>query len=134
MSLPDRVEVSSGSVELLRDMSAAWRLTWTYHDDEPRPPEPVELVDEQRIELALPGILQEPAAFRPLMQRDGARYAVVRVDLRHFQPVQLTVLIQKLARGLKNRRGKDQPMWCLHCHPEHHFIDTVWSCLEGMGG
>ena len=37
-------------------------------------------------------------------------------------------------KGLKNRRGKDQPMWCLHCHPEHHFIDAVWSCLEGMGG
>jgi DEAD/DEAH box helicase domain-containing protein len=25
--------------------------------------------------------------------------------------------------GLKNARGKDQPMWCLHCHPEHQFID-----------
>ena len=36
--------------------------------------------------------------------------------------------------GLKNARGKDQPMWCIHCHPEHHFIDAVWSCLERMGG
>jgi hypothetical protein len=36
--------------------------------------------------------------------------------------------------GLKNAKGKDQPMWCLHCHPEHHFIDSVWSCLERMGG
>src|SRR5215207_11058889 len=27
--------------------------------------------------------------------------------------------------GLKNRRGKHQPMWCLHYHPEHHFIDAV---------
>ncbi len=36
--------------------------------------------------------------------------------------------------GLKNARGKDQPMWCLHCHPEHHFVDAVWSCLERMGG
>jgi hypothetical protein len=36
--------------------------------------------------------------------------------------------------GLKNARGKDQPMWCLHCHPEHHFIDSVWSCLERMRG
>jgi hypothetical protein len=36
--------------------------------------------------------------------------------------------------GLKNARGKDQPMWCIHCHPEHHFIDVVWSCLERMGG
>jgi hypothetical protein len=36
--------------------------------------------------------------------------------------------------GLKNRRDKDQPMWCLHCHPEHHFVDAVWSCLERMGG
>ena len=37
-------------------------------------------------------------------------------------------------RGLKNRREKDQPMWCFHCHPEHHFIDAVWSCLEKMDG
>ena len=36
--------------------------------------------------------------------------------------------------GLKNAKGKDQPMWCLHCHPEHHFVDAVWSCLERMGG
>jgi hypothetical protein len=36
--------------------------------------------------------------------------------------------------GLKNRRDKDQPMWCLSCHPEHLFIDAVWSCLERMGG
>jgi hypothetical protein len=33
--------------------------------------------------------------------------------------------------GLKNRRDKDQPMWCLHCHPEHHFIDAVWSFWTG---
>src|ERR671910_3162152 len=25
--------------------------------------------------------------------------------------------------GLKNRRGKDQPMWCVFCHPEHRFVD-----------
>ena len=36
--------------------------------------------------------------------------------------------------GLKNARGKDQPMWCLFCHPEHRFIDAVWSGLERMGG
>jgi hypothetical protein len=36
--------------------------------------------------------------------------------------------------GLKNRRGKDQPVWCLHCHPERRLIDIVWSCLERMGG
>ena len=36
--------------------------------------------------------------------------------------------------GLKNARGKDQPMWCNHCHPEHHSIDAVWFCLEWMGG
>ena len=35
--------------------------------------------------------------------------------------------------GLKNARGKNQPMWCLFCHPEHHFIDAVWSCLARMG-
>ena len=35
--------------------------------------------------------------------------------------------------GLRNARDKDQPMWCLHCHPEHHFIDAIWSCLERMG-
>ena len=37
-------------------------------------------------------------------------------------------------RGLKNARGKDQPMWCFHCHPEHHCIDAVWLSLERMGG
>jgi len=37
-------------------------------------------------------------------------------------------------KGLKNARGKDQPMWCLFCHPEHRFIDTVWSGLKRMGG
>jgi hypothetical protein len=36
--------------------------------------------------------------------------------------------------GLKNVRGKDQPMWCLHFHPEHHYLDAVWSGLEWMGG
>src|SRR5215208_8420521 len=36
--------------------------------------------------------------------------------------------------GLKNARGKDQPMWCLFCHPEHHYLDAVWSGLERMGG
>ena len=37
-------------------------------------------------------------------------------------------------KGLKNARGKDQPMWCLFCHPEHRFLDAVWSGLERMGG
>jgi hypothetical protein len=36
--------------------------------------------------------------------------------------------------GLKNHRGKDQPMWCTFCHPEHHYLDMVWSALERMGG
>ena len=35
--------------------------------------------------------------------------------------------------GIKNRRENDQPMWCLHCHPEHHFNDAVWSCLGRFG-
>ncbi len=24
-------------------------------------------------------------------------------------------------------------VWCLHCHPEQHFINAVWSCLDRMG-
>src|SRR5215203_5008115 len=36
--------------------------------------------------------------------------------------------------GLKNARGKDQPMWCLYCHPEHRYLDAVWSGLGRMGG
>ena len=36
--------------------------------------------------------------------------------------------------GLKNARGKDQPIWYVFCHPEHRFVDTVWSALERMGG
>ncbi len=36
--------------------------------------------------------------------------------------------------GLKNARGKDQPMWCLFCHPEHRYLDAVWSGLRRLGG
>jgi hypothetical protein len=32
--------------------------------------------------------------------------------------------------GLKNHRSKDQQMWCLFCHPEHRFLDAVWSGLD----
>ena len=38
----------------------------------------------------------------------------------------------KALMGLKNARGKDQPMWCMHCHPEHHYLDAHWSCLERL--
>lgn len=34
--------------------------------------------------------------------------------------------------GLKNARGKDQLMWCMHCHPEHHYLDVHFSCLERL--
>jgi len=33
-------------------------------------------------------------------------------------------------KRLKNARGKDQLMWCLHCHPEYRLMGAVWSCLE----
>jgi len=36
--------------------------------------------------------------------------------------------------GLKNVKSKDQPMWCLFCHPEHRYLDAVWSGLERMSG
>ena len=36
--------------------------------------------------------------------------------------------------GLSNAKDKDQPMWCLWCHPEHRFLDAHWSCLERLGG
>ena len=36
--------------------------------------------------------------------------------------------------GLRNAEGKDQPMWCLWCHPEHRFLDAHWSCLEILDG
>ena len=54
------------------------------HDHEQPPPEPVELVDEHRVELALPGVLEESPAPGPLVQRDGPGYAVVLVYTRHF--------------------------------------------------
>ena len=40
----------------------------------------------------------------------------------------------QVLKGLKNRRDKNQPMWCLHCHPEHHPIDFVFFCLARMRG
>ena len=38
----------------------------------------------------------------------------------------------RVLMGLKNARGKYQPMWCMNCHPEHHFLDAHWSCLERL--
>ena len=43
-------------------------------------PEPVELVDEELIELAVPGVLEDLGAFRPALQGDGAGNDVVGVD------------------------------------------------------
>ena len=34
--------------------------------------------------------------------------------------------------GLTNNRNRNQPMWCVHCHPESRFVDAVWSGLERM--
>ncbi len=36
--------------------------------------------------------------------------------------------------GLKNARGKDQPMYCLGCHPEHGGNQEDLAMLERMGG
>ena len=27
--------------------------------------------------------------------------------------------------GLRNNRDRNQPMWCLHCHPEFRFVDVL---------
>ena len=59
-------------------------------------PEPVELVDEELIELAVPGVLEDLAAFRPALQGDGAGNAVVGVDAVRGQVVQLTVAFPEL--------------------------------------
>jgi hypothetical protein len=32
--------------------------------------------------------------------------------------------------GLRNRRGRDQPLYCLGCHPE---LGRGLGVLEGMG-
>ena len=36
--------------------------------------------------------------------------------------------------GLKNRRGFDQPMYCLSCHPELGSSPGKLAMLERMGG
>ena len=36
--------------------------------------------------------------------------------------------------GLKNRRGFDQPMYCLSCHPELGGAPEDLAMLERMGG
>jgi hypothetical protein len=38
----------------------------------------------------------------------------------------------KAILGLKNGRGKDQPMWCINCHPDSKFLDAHGSCLQRM--
>ena len=64
------------------------------------PTEPIQTVDEERGELALFGVLEEPPTFWPLMQRDGARYTVISVGLCHFQTVEAAVFLQELALDL----------------------------------
>ena len=66
-------------------------------DDQEGSAEPIQAVDEERGELAPFGILEEPSPFRPLVQRDGARCAVIGVDLRQFQSVEAAVFLQELA-------------------------------------
>ena len=36
--------------------------------------------------------------------------------------------------GLKNAHGKDQPMYCLNCHPEFRGTCGDLAMLERMGG
>ena len=40
----------------------------------------------------------------------------------------------KALLGLKNRRGFDQPMYCLSCHPELGGTPEDLAMLERMGG
>jgi hypothetical protein len=40
----------------------------------------------------------------------------------------------KALMGLKNRRGLDQPMYCLTCHPELGGSTEDLAMLERMGG
>jgi hypothetical protein len=40
---------------------------------------------------------EEPPAVGPFVQRNGARYAVVRIHIYDFQPVETAVLLQELA-------------------------------------
>ena len=56
--------------------------------DQEGPAQPIQAVDEECGELALLGVLEEPPAFRPLVQRNGARYAVVGLEAKSFLPQQ----------------------------------------------
>ncbi len=92
MSLPDGVEVSMGSVAERSDTPAVWSLSWASTMTSSERPSLSSSVDEERLELALFGVLQEPPALWPLVKRDGARYAVVGVHVRYVQSVEFTVL------------------------------------------
>ena len=59
--------------------------------------EAVELVDEELIELAAPGVVENLAAFRTPIQRDGPGNAVIGVKAGNREAVQLTVALSKLA-------------------------------------
>ena len=39
----------------------------------------------------------------------------------------------KVLKGLRNRRGKDQPMYCMECHPELGGGFAVMAGLDNMG-
>jgi hypothetical protein len=66
-------------------------------NDQEGPAEPIQPADEERGELVLLGILEEPPTFWSLVQRDGARYAVIGVDLSRFQAVEAAVFLKELA-------------------------------------
>jgi hypothetical protein len=62
------------------------------------PPEPVQAVDQDAAEAAVPGVGQQPPSGRALGERDGAGDAVVHVDAGDGQLVQVAVA----ARGSRS--------------------------------
>jgi hypothetical protein len=65
---------------------------------------------------------------------DGSGFRPRKHCVECGEPSELPSEGGRALSGLKRARGKDQPMWCVFCHPEQRFVEAVWSALERMGG
>ncbi len=62
---------------------------------------------------------------------DGSAYRLRRHCTGCGEPAGRPSQGGKALMGLRNRRGRDQPFYCLGCHPE---LGRGSALLEGVGG
>jgi hypothetical protein len=94
-------------------------------------------------ERNLPTLLLDPEVRSPELVRcfrhegedcprcDGSGYRLRKHCARCSEPAGRPGRGGKALMGLRNRRGRNQPFYCLGCHPE---LGRGLAMLEGMSG